>query len=210
MAMSRWSDAEALLSRCDPALRKVIRAVGRPCLLKPDRCQPYATLLRSIAHQQLHGKAAETIFGRFLTLYKGEVPSPDELLATEEAALRGCGFSASKVAALRDVAAHTRSGLVPTRQQAARMENEALIARLTQVRGVGRWTVEMLLMFSLARPDVLPVDDFGIREGYKVLHGLPSQPSPRELRELGERWGPWRTVASWYLWRALELSRQPG
>jgi DNA-3-methyladenine glycosylase II len=209
MAMSRWSDAEALLSRRDPALRKVIRAVG-PCLLKPDRRQPYATLLRSIAHQQLHGKAAETIFGRFLTLYKGEVPSPDELLATEEAALRGCGFSASKVAALRDVAAHTRSGLVPTRQQAARMENEALIARLTQVRGVGRWTVEMLLMFSLARPDVLPVDDFGIREGYKVLHGLPAQPSPRELRELGERWGPWRTVASWYLWRALELSRQPG
>lgn len=207
--MTRWSEAEKALIKADPALRPLIKACG-PCQLKPQRTEPYAALLRSIAHQQLHGKAAETIFGRFLALYDGQVPGPEALLKTSVAKLRACGFSESKVLALRDVAAKTVEGIVPTRRQAARMSDEDLIKRITQVRGVGRWTVEMLLMFTLGRADVLPVDDFGVREGFRIHYRKRRQPTPKELAQYGERWLPWRSVASWYMWRALELSRQHG
>jgi DNA-3-methyladenine glycosylase II len=146
--------------------------------------------------------------GRFVALFPGEAfPSPEAVLTTEEIVLRGCGFSGSKVAALRDICAKTLDGTVPNRRASARLTDTELIERLTSIRGVGRWTVEMVLIFTLGRPDVLPVDDFGVREGYRVLFGLDAQPKPRELATLGEAWAPYRSIATWYLYRAVEEAR---
>ncbi len=167
--------------------------------------EPYEALVRAISHQQLHGRAAEAILGRFIALYPGvPFPPPELVLATEEAALRGCGFSGGKVAAIRDIARHAATGAVPTRRAAARLDDATLIERLVAIRGVGRWTVEMLLIFTLGRPDVLPVDDFGVREGFRILHGLDAQPKPRALGEHGAVWAPYRSTAAWYLWRAAD------
>jgi DNA-3-methyladenine glycosylase II len=165
--------------------------------------------MRSIAYQQIHGKAAEAILGRFLAHFPGQgFPGPAAVLALDEAAMRACGFSAAKTATMRGIAEKALEGVVPTRAEADRLSDEELIARLTSLRGVGRWTVEMLLMFTLLRPDILPIDDFGVREGWKVLKGLERQPKPKELAEIGLPWGPHRSTAAWYLWRALELSRK--
>jgi DNA-3-methyladenine glycosylase II len=192
----------------DPNLGALIRRVGRPRLAIQRQRGPYEALIRAIAHQQLHGRAAEAILGRFEALYPGDAfPDPDAVLATDETALRACGFSGSKVAALRDICMKTVDGTVPTRRASARLSDAELIERLTTIRGVGRWTVEMLLIFTLGRPDVLPVDDFGVREGYRVLYGLDAQPKPRELATLGEAWAPYRSFATWYLYRAVEEAR---
>jgi DNA-3-methyladenine glycosylase II len=194
--------------RRDPVLGPVIRAVG-PCTLKPVRREPYEALVRAIAHQQVHGRAAEAILGRFLALYPGiPFPTPAMVLATEVGTLRACGFSASKIAAIRDIAEKAAAGIVPTRRGAARLPDEALIERLCAIRGVGRWTVEMLLIFTLGRPDVLPVDDFGVREGWRVAAGLAAQPKPRALAAIGEAWAPFRTTAAWYLWRAADAAKR--
>ena len=131
-------------------------------------------------------------------------------MATPDAALRGCGFSGGKIAAIRDICAKTLDGTVPTRRQSHRLSDEALIERLTSIRGVGRWTVEMLLLFTLGRPDVLPVDDFGVREGYRVIYELGAQPKPRLLSEIGLAWSPHRSLATWYLYRAAEEARRQG
>ena len=196
------------LRSVDPAMDALISRVGR-CGLKVDRTeQPYQALLRAIANQQLHANAARGILARFFALYPGDdFPSPALVLATDESALRGVGFSAAKAAAIRDLAAKTAEGVVPTRRAATRLDDAALIERLTQIRGVGRWTVEMLLIFSLGRPDVLPVDDFGVREGYRRLHGLEQQPRPRDLAAIGEMWAPFRSYAAWYLWRAADAAK---
>ena len=135
------------------------------------------------------------------------------MLSTDDTAMRACGFSAGKTAAIKDIAAKAAEGVVPTRRAAARLSDEALIERLTTIRGVGRWTVEMLLIFTLGRKDVLPVDDFGVREGYRRLYDLDAQPKPREMAALGEVWAPYRSIASWYLWRAADEGKtvkQPG
>lgn len=205
------ADATAFLSAVDDDWAGLLRQVG-PCRLRVDRSrEPYAALIHAVAHQQIHGRAAASILGRFQALYPDAVfPAPEQLLATPEDALRGCGFSAAKLAAIRDIAEKTANGVVPSRRTAMRLADEELIARLTTVRGVGRWTVEMLLMFSLGRPDILPVDDFGVRQGWKVLKRLPEQPRPRVLAQLGEAWSPYRSVAAWYLWRAAELKALPG
>ncbi len=177
-----------------------------PCRITVDRRrQPYEALVRAIAHQQLHGRAAEAILGRFLALYPGMAfPPPDLVLATGDAALRGCGFSGGKAASIRDIARHAAMGVIPTRHAASRLDDEALVERLLPIRGVGRWTVEMLLIFTLGRPDVLPIDDFGVREGYRILHGLDAQPKPKALGEIGQAWAPYRSTAAWYLWRAAD------
>lgn len=189
----------------EPIWAALIGRVGRPRLGIQRRRSPYEALLRAIAHQQLHGRAAEAILARFAALYPDtDFPTPEQVLATPEAALRGCGFSGSKIAALRDVCARTLDGTVPSRRAAARLSDEALIERLTSVRGVGRWTVEMLLIFTLGRPDVLPVDDFGVREGYRLLYRLDAQPRPRAFAEIGRAWAPHRSIAAWYLWRASD------
>jgi DNA-3-methyladenine glycosylase II len=206
--MSR--DAVRHLSQ-DGKLAPLIVRVGAPRLDIQRQRSPYEALVRAIAHQQLHGRAAEAILGRFAALFPADAfPSPAAVLATSELALRACGFSGSKMAAIRDICAKTIDGTIPTRRESSRLTDEELIERLTSIRGVGRWTVEMLLIFTLGRPDVLPVDDFGVREGYRVLHGLDTQPKPRALAEIGLAWAPYRSLATWYLYRAAdEARRQP-
>ena len=201
--------ATQALAASDPVFARLIDAAG-PCRLEPARERPpWQHLARAIAHQQLHGTAAATILARLVALYGDaeSFPTPDQLLATPVAALRGCGFSASKVAALQDLARHTLDGVVPDTATLDTLDDDAIIARLTVIRGIGRWTVEMLLMFQLGRADVLPVDDFGVREGVRVAYGLREQPAPRALAQWGVRWAPWRSIAAWYLWRAVDLAR---
>ena len=193
----------------DPAFAGLISRICRPRLTPERGRSPYEALIRAIAHQQLHGRAAEAILGRFVALYPGiPFPTPEMVLATEDGTLRGCGFSLGKIAAIRDICARTLDGTVPSRRAATRLADEVLIERLTTIRGVGRWTVEMLLIWTLGRTDILPVDDFGVREGYRVLYGLDAQPRPRDLAEIGQAWAPWRSYAAWYLWRASDEARQ--
>jgi DNA-3-methyladenine glycosylase II len=202
------STAEAALAAADPRLATAIGVIG-PCTLTKGRGHPYESLLSAIAHQQLHGAAAAAILARFKDLYPGRrYPAPAELLATTDARLRTTGLSRAKVAAIKDVAARTLDGTVPDRRGMLRLSDEHVIERLTAVRGVGRWTAEMLLMFTLNRPDVLPVGDFGIRHGFRLLYQKRAEPKPRWLAAYGERWAPYRTTASWYLWRYLEYVRE--
>lgn len=196
------------LKRVCPAIAEVIRRVG-PCKLEVHSSRsPFEALVSAVAHQQLHGKAAATILGRFYALFpRQQFPTPSQLAKVTDDDLRGVGFSRAKVAALRDIAAHTLSGTVPSPEEIPTLSDEEIIARLVQVRGVGKWTVEMLLIFTLGRPDVWPIDDFGIRTGYKVAHNLTEMPKPKELLPLGDLYRPHRSVASWYLWRASELGK---
>ncbi len=189
-------------------MRRLIRQHGSCTLIADSKRQPYESLVRAVAHQQLHGKAAAAILARFMALYPGRFPKPEAVLATKTDKLRACGFSLSKIAAIRDIAEHTLSGVVPTLAKARKLSDDEIIERLTQIRGVGRWTVEMLLMFHLGRPDVLPVDDFGVRNGFRIAYKLDAMPKPRALMEFGARWRPHATVASWYLWRAADLSKK--
>ncbi|MGH8267526.1 MAG: DNA-3-methyladenine glycosylase family protein, partial [Steroidobacteraceae bacterium] len=196
------------LAQADPVLGGLIRAAG-PCRLAPQvECEPFQALAQAIAHQQLNGTAANTILSRLVeTCGAGTFPTPARVLAAPVEQLRAAGFSFAKVAALKDLATQALAAVVPDRRVLAQLTDEAIIARLTQVRGIGRWTVEMLLMFTLGRPDVLPVDDFGVRSGFRAAYGLRKLPHPTALAAYGERWKPFRTTAAWYLWRALELER---
>jgi DNA-3-methyladenine glycosylase II len=171
---------------------------------------PFEALARNIIYQQLHGTAAAAIHRRVLALFGGDRLRPGDVLGASDEELRGAGLSGAKLAALRDLAAKTEAGTVPTLARLRRMLDEEIVGRLTEVRGIGRWTVEMLLIFSLGRPDVLPVGDFAVRKGFALAYGLEESPRPKELTEFGERWRPYRSVASWYLWRASELPPAPG
>ncbi len=196
------------LSKVDPVLGGVIRAAG-PYRHAPEAgCEPFQILAQAIAHQQLNGTAANTILARLVaSCGRGSFPTPQQVLDAPVAQLRAAGFSFAKVAALKDLAAKALTAVIPDRATLERLDDAAIIERLTQVRGVGRWTVEMLLMFHLGRPDVLPVDDFGVRSGFRAAYGLRTLPHPRALAAWGERWKPHRSAAAWYLWRALELER---
>jgi DNA-3-methyladenine glycosylase II len=196
------------LSKADAVLGGLIRAVG-PCKLPPpEDAHPFQVLAQAIAHQQLNGTAANTILKRLIdSCGQGTFPTPHQVLAASVESLRAAGFSFAKVAALKDLAAKTLAGVVPDGAALMQLSDEEIIARLTQVRGIGRWTVEMLLIFQLRRPDVLPVDDFGVRAGFRAAYGLTRMPRPKALAAWGERWKPFRTTAAWYLWRALELKR---
>jgi DNA-3-methyladenine glycosylase II len=199
----------AHLSAADPVLAGVIRAVGPRKPPPPEDGHPFEVLARAIAHQQLNGTAANTILGRLVQgCGQGAFPTPQMVLAASVESLRAAGFSFAKVAALKDLAARTLDSVVPDGAALAQLPDEEIIARLTQVRGVGRWTVEMLLIFQLGRPDVLPVDDFGVRNGFRVAYGLRRMPRPKALAAYGERWKPYRSMAAWYLWRAVELERE--
>jgi DNA-3-methyladenine glycosylase II len=196
------------LSGVDRNMGGLIRAVGAYGLVLENECHPFEALAQAIAHQQLHGAAARTILGRFVnTVGNGAFPTPQAVIAAPNETLRAVGFSASKIAALRDLATKTLEGVVPDRETLVHLEDAEIITRLTEVRGIGRWTVEMLLMFHLGRPDILPVDDFGIRAGFQFTYGLRKMPAPKALALYGERWGPYRSAAAWYLWRAVELKR---
>ena len=203
------AEAAAALTEADPVLGALVAEVG-PCTLAPRGEAPFAYLLRSVVYQQLAGKAAATIHGRVLALFDG-APTPEALLALPDEPLRGAGLSRNKLAALRDLAEKTLDGTVPADLDALRpLPDDEVVRRLTAVRGVGPWTVEMLLIFNLGRPDVLPVTDLGVRNGFRLLHGHDDMPAPTALLAHGERWRPWRSVASWYLWRAVDLARANG
>ena len=210
------------LSRVDRKLARIIARTG-PCALRPETAQSiFEALLESIIYQQLNGKVAATITARVKALFpentrrirtrRGLVdgfPSPEQILGATEERLRSAGLSRAKMLAIRDLAAKTLDGTVPTVKQAHHMTDEELIERLDSVRGIGRWTVEMLLIFRLGRPDVLAVDDYGIRKGFAKIQRLAALPKPKELLTYGERWRPYRSVACWYLWRAAEMKDLP-
>ncbi|MDC7818609.1 DNA-3-methyladenine glycosylase [Pseudomonas protegens] len=194
--------ATRFLAALDADWAALIAAVG-PCLHQPrPEREPYQALVRAVAYQQLHARAGDAILGRLRALFPGQAfPTPRQLADASLERLRGCGFSARKVATLHGIAQATLDGRVPDAASARGLDDEHLIERLTQLPGIGRWTVEMLLIYSLEREDILPVDDFGVREGYRRLKGLEQPPSPRQLRQIGQAWSPWRTTAAWYLWR---------
>jgi len=197
------------LTTADVVMGGIITSVGTYKLTADTECSPFRALARAIAHQQLNGTAANTILGRFVSSVGtgGEFPTPQQVLSAPEATLRAAGFSFAKIASLRDLAAKTIEGIVPDRATLLALGNDEIVERLTQVRGIGRWTVEMMLMFQLDRGDILPVDDFGVRKGFQLAYGLRKMPAPKALALFGERWSPYRTAAAWYLWRALELHR---
>ncbi|WP_438018389.1 methylated-DNA--[protein]-cysteine S-methyltransferase [Sorangium sp. So ce315] len=201
--------AVAHVRASDAALARLIDAVG-PFRMRLDRTSSlFLALAESIVYQQLTGKAAATIFARVRALFPRahEGPTPEQILRAPDEKLRAAGLSQAKLLALRDLARRAADGELPTLAEARRMEDEQLVERLTRVRGVGRWTVEMLLMFRLGRPDVLPVDDYGIRKGFAIAFGQGDLPARTELEARGARWRPYRTVASWYLWRAVDAAR---
>jgi DNA-3-methyladenine glycosylase II len=189
----------------------VIRKVGPVNVIPPRGVTPYRSLVRAVAYQQLTGKAANTILGRVLALYPGKkFPAPEELLKTPDRKLRAAGFSWAKVRAVKDIAAKTIEGVIPATNRALlRLSDEEIIERLTSVRGVGPWTVEMMLISTLGRPDVWPVTDFGVRKGLMLIYKLKAMPTVKEAVAYGERWRPHRSAAAWYLWRACDLHK-PG
>jgi 3-methyladenine DNA glycosylase/8-oxoguanine DNA glycosylase len=191
------------LKRADAVLARVIERVG-PCRFEPRaRGTHFDALLRSIVYQQLSGKAAGTILDRVLALYGGRYPRPAQLLQTTDEALGAAGLSRQKLAYLRDLAAKVDSGDVPL-ARVRRLSDEELIAQLTRVKGIGRWTAQMFLMFRLGRPDVLPELDLGIQTAIQHAYQLPKRPAPTDVLRIGARWRPHATIASWYLWRSLE------
>ncbi len=195
--------ARRALVRRDAALGSVIRRVGA-CGLAP-RGDPYRYLVRSVVYQQITGRAALAIEARLRAAFGGRIPTPARLRVAEAQRLRACGLSRQKVASLHAIAVAFDEGLLDARRL-RKLDDDAVVEAVTVVRGVGPWTAHMLLMFSLGRPDVLPVGDYGVRKGAMALYGLPALPSAAELTALAEPWRPWRSVASWYLWRALELA----
>ena len=198
--------AVAALRRSDPALGRAIDTFGPFTMRRRAMRTPFEALLRAIVYQQLSGRAAGAIHARVLALFEGGRPTARTLAAMSDDALRATGLSRAKTAAARDLAEKTIARVVPGGRALRDMPDDEIVARLIQVRGVGRWTAEMLLMSHLARPDVLPATDLGIRRGFARVQGLEELPEPADLLAHGERWRPWRTVASWYLWRAADLT----
>jgi DNA-3-methyladenine glycosylase II len=195
----------AHLAAADPVLADVIRRSGACVLRPPWGHSIFDVLLRAIVYQQLSGKAAGTILCRVLALYApASAPDPAALLATDDAVLRSAGLSRNKTAALKDLARHALDGTIPSPAEARALADDQLVDRLTVVRGIGRWTVEMLLIFRLGRPDVLPVDDLGVRKGFQRAYGMRRLPAAVTLIRRAEQWRPYRSVASWYLWREAE------
>jgi 3-methyladenine DNA glycosylase/8-oxoguanine DNA glycosylase len=192
------------LRASDETLAGVIDRIGPFRLQLIGASSTFGTLSQSIIYQQLNGRAAATIFARFCALFPGTDPTAEQVLAISEDELRGAGLSRSKLLSLRDLAGKTVSGEIPALAEIRHMEDEAIIERLTSVRGIGRWTVEMLLIFRLGRPDVLPADDYGIRKGFARAYAQGELPARKDVEAYGARWKPYRTVASWYLWRVAE------
>jgi len=197
--------AHQLLRASHPRMAELIARSRRYNITPAVSIRPFDALAESIAYQQLSGKAAATIFGRVRALYpKRKWLDPEELLATPDETLRAAGLSRAKTAALKDLAAKTIDGTVPAGRALIRMSDDEIVSRLTAVRGIGRWTVEMLLLFDLGRPDVWPVDDYGVRKGFAKTFGRRKLPTPKQLMKFGEKWRPYRSVAAWYFWRALD------
>jgi DNA-3-methyladenine glycosylase II len=201
--------AHKRLAAGDPVMRQLIREHGKCALTPETRRSPFQSLVQAVAHQQLNGTAANTILRRFIKLFPGRrFPRPEDLAGVTDKQIRACGFSFAKIKSIRDITAKTLSGVVPASRQIVKLSDDEIIARLTEVRGVGRWTVEMLLIFQLARPDVLPADDFGVRNGFRHAYRKRDLPKVKDLLAFGERWRPHRTTAAWYLWQAANAARK--
>ena len=193
------------LGERDERLKRLIDETRPFALEIEEPTSPYEALLRAIAYQSISGKAAATIFARVTALGgNGRAPTPEAMLALRKPLLRKAGLSGAKVLAMKDLARKTLAGVVPTLEQAHAMSDDELVERLVSVRGIGAWSVEMFLIFRLGRPDVLPIHDLGVKKGWCVTYGKKHMPKPKELLAFGERWRPYRTVASWYMWRAFE------
>ncbi|HKM69215.1 MAG TPA: DNA-3-methyladenine glycosylase 2 family protein, partial [Stellaceae bacterium] len=192
------------LRAADAVLARVIDEVGPFRMELKPAPSVFAALAEAIVYQQLNGKAAAAIFARLCALFPRGRPTAGRLLRTSEEKLRVAGLSRSKLLSLRDLAQKAEDGKLPTLAEIHRMPDETIVERLSEVRGIGRWTAEMLLIFRLGRPDVLPVDDYGVRKGFAVAFDRSEMPTPKELAAYGARWKPYRTVASWYLWRVVE------
>jgi DNA-3-methyladenine glycosylase II len=204
-----YHHAQQLLSASHPRMAALIARSRRYEIQPAVSIRPFDALAESIAYQQLNGKAAATIWNRVRALYpKAKWLDPEKVLATSDERLRAAGLSRAKTAALKDLAAKTIDGTVPSGRALLRMSDDEIIARLTQVRGIGRWTVEMLLLFDLGRPDVWPVDDYGVRKGFAKTFGKRKLPTSKQLMNIGEKWRPYRSVAAWYFWRALDKSEE--
>lgn len=199
-------EAIRALSKQDARMAKLIAQVGPFRLQIEDISSPFEALAESIVYQQLTGKAAATIFSRVLAIYGGKLPAPSKIVKTPDEILRGAGLSTAKTAAIKDLAAKQHEGVLPDLDELATLADDEIIERLITVRGVGRWTVEMLLIFRLGRPDVLPIHDYGVQKGFMLTYRKKELPKPKELDAFGERWRPYRSVAAWYLWRANELT----
>jgi DNA-3-methyladenine glycosylase II len=195
-----YTEASHFLMRIDSDWDCLIQTVGSCTFTpKPER-EPYEALVRAVAYQQLSTKAGDAILGKFIRQF-GAFPTPSQLIAAEFDTLRSVGFSGRKIETLKGIAEGAINGLVPSRKMADSMSDEALIERLVTLKGIGQWTVEMMLMFTLERMDILPADDFGITDGYRRLKKLDAAPKRKQMAEIGQAWKPYRTVASWYLWR---------
>src|SRR5215470_2779418 len=193
------------LAAGDPALAELIETAAAFRMDEDPLQSPYEALLEAIAYQSISGKAAATIYGRVKALSgNGRAPSPEQMLKLRTAKLRKAGLSGAKALAMKDLAKKTIEGVVPTLEESHKLSDEELVKRLVSVRGIGAWTVEMFLIFRLGRPDVLPIHDLGVKKGWSVAYGKKHMPSPKELLAFGERWRPFRSVASWYMWRAFE------
>jgi DNA-3-methyladenine glycosylase II len=203
------SSAMKYLAAKDKRLARLI-AETPPFQIEIEEAQsPYEALLESIAYQSISGKAAATIFGRIKALSgNGRPPSPEQVLKLRKSVLRKAGLSGAKIIAMKDLARKTIEGIVPSLQEAQKLSDEELVERLITIRGIGAWTVEMFLIFRLGRPDVLPIHDLGVKKGWCVTYGKKQMPKPKELLAFGERWRPYRTVASWYMWRAAEKKKK--
>jgi 3-methyladenine DNA glycosylase/8-oxoguanine DNA glycosylase len=205
LAQPEWNTAVEHLCASDPKLSALIEQVG-PCTMQiPHDFSIFYALARSIVYQQLAGSAASAILARVEALFPKGRMTPANLLAMDDDVLRGAGLSRNKVAALRDLAAKCQDRTVPTKAAMARMSDEEIISRISQVRGIGRWTVEMMLIFRLGRPNVLPVDDYGVRKGMQRLYRMRELPKKDTMRRRARKWEPWCSVASWYMWRCAEL-----
>ena len=193
------------LSKADRRLARLMEKSIEFRLNIEDEQTPYESLLQAIVYQSISGKVAKVTFGRIKALgANGRCPTPAELLRVRKPTLRKIGLSFAKIAAVKDLARKTIEGVVPTLEEAHQMSDQELVDRLISVRGIGAWTVEMFLIFRLGRPDVLPIHDYGVQKGFAITYRKKAIPKPRELAEFGERWRPYRTVASWYMWRAIE------
>lgn len=203
------SAAHKHLSSRDPVLRRLIREHGKCDLVPEKRRPPFQSLVMAVAHQQLNGTAANTILTRFKKLFPGrKFPRPEDLAKVSDEQIRAAGFSFAKIKAIRDIAEKALSGVIPTSREIVKLSDDEIVARLTEVRGVGRWTVEMLLIFQLGRHDVLPADDFGVRTGFRVAYKKREMPKPKELLAFGEKWKPHRTTAAWFLWCVADAAKK--
>ncbi|HEY3932747.1 MAG TPA: DNA-3-methyladenine glycosylase 2 family protein [Verrucomicrobiae bacterium] len=202
-------EAHKHLSKRDPVLKLLISEHGFCDLVPEKRRPPFQSLVMAVAHQQLNGTAANTILSRFKKLFPGrKFPRPEDLAGVTDAQIRAAGFSFAKIKSIRDIAEKTLSGVIPGSRQIVNLSDDEIVERLTQVRGVGRWTVEMLLIFQLGRFDVLPADDFGVRTGFRHAYKKREMPTVKELLAFGEIWRPHRTTAAWFLWCAADAAKK--